>query len=77
MKNFLFVPVTFIVSFLAIKWIGDLISPSDASSSASSLQSAVTFGGVNYLNIFIYIIIAMIATAVIFFTAKSRRSQNN
>ncbi|MEK4627161.1 MAG: carboxypeptidase [Solibacillus sp.] len=77
MKNFLLIAVTFILSYLGIQWLSGLIftsSSSDVTTSASSLQAAVTFGGVNYLNVFIYIILAMILTAIIFFTVKSRRS---
>ena len=77
MKNFLFIAITFIISYGALSWIGGLIfSTNDESSatSASSLQAAVTFGGVNYLNVFIYIILAIIITAIVFFTVKSRRS---
>lgn len=79
MKNFLFVAVTFIISYLGIQWFSGLIltsGSSDTTSSASSLQAAVTFGGVNYLNVFIYIILAMILTAIVFFTVKSRRSKS-
>ena len=77
MKNLLFAVVAFIISYLGISWIGGLISPSDndTATSASSLQAAVTFGGVNYLNVFIYIILASVLTTIIFFTVKSRRSK--
>lgn len=77
MKNFLFVAITFIISYLGISWLGGVIFLSngeDSATSASSLQAAVTFGGVNYLNVFIYIILAMILTAIIFFSVKSRRT---
>lgn len=77
MKNFLFVVVTFIISYLGISWLGGFIFPSNdesSATSASSLQAAVTFGGVNYLNVFIYILLASIVTAIIYFTVKSRRS---
>lgn len=77
MKNFLFVVITFVISYLGISWLGGVIFPSNdegSATSASSLQAAVTFGGVNYLNVFIYIILAMILTAIIFFSIKSRRS---
>lgn len=77
MKNLLFVVVAFIISYLGISWIGGLISPNDndTATSVSSLQAAVTFGGVNYLNVFIYIILASVLTTIIFFTVKSRRSK--
>lgn len=77
MKNFLFVAITFIISYLGISWLGGVIFSSnseDSATSASSLQAAVTFGGVNYLNVFIYIILAIILTAIIFFSVKSRRT---
>ncbi|MGN7478459.1 carboxypeptidase [Solibacillus silvestris] len=77
MKNSLFVAITFVVSYLAISSLGKVIFPSNdenSATSASSLQAAVTFGGVNYLNVFIYIILAMILTAIVFFSVKSRRS---
>lgn len=77
MKNFLFVAVTFIICYFGLSWLGGLIFTSETDSSAtsaSSLQAAVTFGGVNYLNVFIYIILSMIITAVVFFSVKSRRS---
>lgn len=77
MKNFLFVAITFIISYFGISWLGGVIFPNngeDSGTSASSLQAAVTFGGVNYLNVFIYIIVAMILTAIIFFSVKSRRT---
>ena len=75
MKNFLFVVVTFAISYFGISWLGKVIFPSNdeaSATSASSLQAAVTFGGVNYLNVFMYIILACIVTAIIFFTAKSK-----
>ena len=78
MKNFLFVAITFALSFLGVSWLGGVVLPStdeNSATSASSLQAAVTFGGVNYLNVFIYIIVACIITAILFFTVKSRRSQ--
>ena len=76
MKNFLFIAITFIISYITLSWIGGLISPANDSSatSASSLQAAVTFGGVNYLNVFIYIILTIIVTTIVFFSVKSRRS---
>lgn len=77
MKNFLFVAITFTISFFGISWFGGVIFPSNdenSATSASSLQAAVTFGGVNYLNVFIYIILACILTTIVFFTVKSRRS---
>ena len=77
MKNFLFVVITFIISYWAISSFAGFIFPSNdenSVTSASSLQAAVTFGGVNYLNVFIYIILAMIFTAIFFFSVKSRRS---
>ncbi|WP_274308129.1 carboxypeptidase [Solibacillus daqui] len=74
MKNFLFVAITFAISFFGISWLGGVIFPSNDETSASSLQAAVTFGGVNYLNVFMYIILACILTTIVFFTVKSRRS---
>lgn len=77
MKIFLFAVITFTLSFWGISSLGSLIFPSNdegSATSASSLQAAVTFGGVNYLNVFIYIILAMILTAIVFFSVKSRRS---
>lgn len=78
MKNFLFVVITFIISYWAISSFAGLIFQSNdenSATSASSLQAAVTFGGINYLNVFIYIILAMIFTAIVFFSVKSRRSK--
>jgi len=78
MKNFLFVAITFAISYFGVSWLGGVIFPSNdenSATSASSLQAAVTFGGVNYLNVFMYIIVACIITVIVFFTVKSRRSQ--
>ncbi|MBD8034205.1 carboxypeptidase [Solibacillus merdavium] len=77
MKNIIFVLITFILSYWGISSLGGFIFPSNdenSATSASSLQAAVTFGGVNYLNVFIYIILAMILTTIIFFSVKSRRA---
>lgn len=77
MKNFLIVTVTFILSFFVVGWLFTITGSLDyeaSSQSGSSLQSAVTFGGINFLALFIYIIIAIILTAIIFFNVKNRRS---
>lgn len=77
MKNFLIVAVTFILSFFAVGWLFTLTGSLEyeaSSQGGSSLQSAVTFGGINFLALFIYILIAIILTTIIFFSLKSRRS---
>lgn len=76
MKNTLIVTLLFILSFGVIYSIGEFLFGSDPDSTekAGALQAAVTFGGVNYLSIFVYILIAMALTAIIFFSVKSRRS---
>lgn len=77
MKNFLIVSVTFILSFFVVGWLFTLtgsLNYQASSQSGSSLQSAVTFGGINFLVLFIYVLIAIILTAIIFFNVKSRRS---
>lgn len=76
MKNTLIVTLLFILSFGVIYSIGEFLfgSDPDSTENAGALQAAVTFGGVNYLSIFVYILIAMALTAIIFFSVKSRRS---
>ena len=77
MKNFLLVTVTFFLSFFVVGWLFTLTGSLDyeaSSQSGSSLQSAVTFGGINFLALFIYILIAIIITTIIFFNVKNRRS---
>ena len=77
MKNFLLVTVTFILSFFVVGWLFTLtgsLAYEASSQSGSSLQSAVTFGGINFLALFIYILIAIIITTIIFFNVKNRRS---
>ncbi|MEG0386413.1 MAG: carboxypeptidase [Solibacillus sp.] len=81
MKKFLFIVVTFALTYIGIQWISGLLSTSSDNSDVSTvnssmLQSAVTFGGVNYLNVFMYIILSAIITAIIYFTVKSRRSKS-
>lgn len=80
MKKILFIVATFALTYTGLQWISGLFLTSnsnleDSTTSSSMLQSAVTFGGVNYLNVFIYIILSAIITAIIFFTVKSRRSK--
>ncbi|MEO4055447.1 carboxypeptidase [Solibacillus sp. CAU 1738] len=78
MKNFLIVSVIFILSFLGLQWLSGLVITSNheaSPQSGSMLQSAVTFGGINFLMEFIYILLAMAITSIIFFTLKSRRSK--
>ncbi|MEG0384514.1 hypothetical protein [Solibacillus cecembensis] len=81
MKKFLFIVVIFALTYTGLQWISGLLltsnSDSDISANNSSmLQSAVTFGGVNYLNVFMYIVLSAIITAIIYFTVKSRRSKS-
>lgn len=78
MKNFFIVVVIFFVSYLCVQWLSGFVITSHHEASAEKgtmLQSAVTFGGINFLSVFIYILIAMIITAIIFFALKSRRSK--
>lgn len=77
MKNFLFVTITFILSFLIVGWLFTLTGSLNYEASpqnGSSLQAAVTFGGINFLALFIYVLIAIILTTIIFFSIKNRRS---
>ncbi|ATP41863.1 carboxypeptidase [Solibacillus sp. R5-41] len=81
MKKFLFIVVIFALTYTGLQWISGLFlsfssNPDDSATNSSMLQSAVTFGGVNYLNVFIYILLSAIITAIIYFTVKSRRSKN-
>ena len=73
MKNTLLVIVLFAITYFIIHFAGGLLFTGEPNE--NSLQSAVTFAGVNYLAIFIYIIIAAIATTILFFTIKSKRSK--
>lgn len=78
MKNFFIVVVIFILSYLGVQWLSGFVLTSQheaSSEQGTMLQSAVTFGGINYLNVFIYILLAMIITTIIFFAIKSRRSK--
>ena len=78
MKKTFIVGVLFIISFAIVYSIGEFFFSSDDSTAGqggSMLQSAVTFGGINYLSIFVYILIAMAVTAIVYFSAKSRRSK--
>ncbi len=78
MKNFFIVVVIFILSYLSVQWLSGFVMTSQHEASSergSMLQSAVTFGGINFLSIFIYILLAMILTTIIFFAIKSRRSK--
>lgn len=78
MKKTFIVGVLFIISFAIVYSIGEFFFSSDdptAEQGGSMLQSAVTFGGINYLSIFVYILIAMAVTAIVYFSAKSRRSK--
>ncbi|MEK4427065.1 carboxypeptidase [Solibacillus sp. FSL K6-1523] len=81
MKKILFIVAIFAFTYTGLQWISGLFltsnSDSDVSTNNSSmLQSAVTFGGVNYLNVFLYIVLSAIITAIIYFTVKSRRSKD-
>lgn len=72
MKNIFTIVILFVLTYFVIQTIGGFLFTAD--SSGSALQSAVTFGGINFLAIFIYTIFATIATTIIFFTLKNRRS---
>lgn len=78
MKNFLICLVIFALSFSLIQWVSGLFLTTNydavAQNTGSSLQAAVTFGGVNILSLFIYILLAAILTIIIFFSVKSRRT---
>lgn len=81
MKKFLFILVIFALTYTGLQWLSGLLltssnNPDTSTNNSSMLQSAVTFGGVNYLNVFMYIILSAIITAIIYFTVKSRRSKD-
>ena len=64
----------FIVSYAVIYGIGSFLFGSEPA--PNSLQAAVTFGGINFLALFIYFILAIITTTVLFFTLKNRGKQH-
>ncbi|MEK4230769.1 carboxypeptidase [Solibacillus sp. FSL H8-0538] len=77
MKKYLLITLLFIVSYAVVHWIGELFFSTDTTTAMqgrSMLQSAVTFGGINFLSIFVYILIAIAITAIVYFSVKSRRS---
>lgn len=81
MKKFLFILVIFALTYTGLQWLSGLLltssnNPDTSTNNSSMLQSAVTFGGVNYLNVFMYIILSAIITAIIYFTVKSKRSKS-
>ena len=70
MKNIVSIISLFIVSYAVIYWVGSLLFGSEPA--PNSLQSAVTFGGINILALFIYFIFAAISTTVLFITLKQK-----
>ncbi len=72
MKNTVLIIILFIVSYATLYSIGSFLFGSEPS--PNSLQSAVTFGGINFLALFIYFIVAAITTTVLFFSIKNKRS---
>lgn len=77
MKKTFVITLLFLVSYAVVHWLGELFFSSDSTSPAqggSMLQSAVTFGGINFLSIFVYILIAIAITAIVYFSVKSRHS---
>jgi len=73
MKNIVSIISLFIISYAVIYWIGSFLFGSEPA--PNSLQSAVTFGGINILALFIYFIFATITTTVLFIKLKHKFKQ--
>ena len=74
MKNIVSIISLFIVSYAVFYGIGSFLF--GAEPAPNSLQSAVTFGGINFLALFIYFIFATITTTVLFITLIHKRKQH-
>ena len=74
MKNIVSIISLFIVSYAVFYGIGSFLF--GAEPAPTSLQSAVTFGGINFLALFIYFIFATITTTVLFITLIHKRKQH-
>ena len=74
MKNILSIICLFVLSYAVFYWIGSFLF--DSEPSPNSLQSAVIFGGINILALFIYFIFATITTTVLFITLINKRKQH-
>jgi hypothetical protein len=74
MKNIVLIIILFIVSYATYYGIGSFLFSSEPA--PNSLQSAVTFVGINFLALFIYFILATITTTVLFFTLKNKQNQH-
>lgn len=73
MKNILSIICLFILSYAVFYGIGSYLFGTEPTT--NSLQSAVTFGGINILALFIYFIFATISTTVLFITLKNKLKQ--
>ena len=71
MKTTISLLLTFIFSFAAIYYVGGLLFSGQPE--ANTLQAAVTFNGINFLALFVYVVIAIIVTAIIYFSAIHKR----
>ena len=74
MKNIISIICLFILSYAVFYGFGSFLF--DSEPAPNSLQSAVTFGGINILALFIYFIFATITTTVLFITLKNKRKQH-
>ena len=71
MKTTISLVVTFIFSFIVIYYVGGLLF--NGQSEANRLQAAVTFNGINFLALFVYVVIAIIMTTIIYFSVIHKR----
>lgn len=71
MKRLLIIIVTFVITFVLLYFIGDIIFGKNPS--PNSLQAAVTFAGINFLALFIYFILAIITTTIVYFSVFHQR----
>ena len=74
MKNIISIICLFVLSYAVFYGIGSFLF--DSEPAPNSLQSAVTFGGINILALFIYFIFATITTTVLFITLIHKRKQH-
>lgn len=71
MKTTISLLLTFVLSFTVIYYVGGLLF--NGQPEANTLQAAVTFNGINFLALFVYVVIAIIATAIIYFSVIHKR----
>lgn len=72
MKNTIFIILLFGISYFIFYKLGSLLFKSDVN--PNSLMAAVTFGGVNYLALFVYFLLSIISTLIVFFSIRSKMS---